>query len=636
VIAFLTQDASPVDEMWLQRLIEPLDEISRIGLAFGPHRPRSDANPMIARELTEFFGSFSPDEEVRVDSALQLGDPATGFFSNVNSAILRKCWEGIRFRDLPYAEDQAFARDALNAGWRKAYVPRAAVLHSHDYSFMQFMRRYFDEYRGLREATGHIEPLRGRTLPNLIGQQVRRDLDFMRQSGWSRGRRLVGRIRSFRHHVGRYVFSVLGSRAHRLPRGARTALSLERRGDAPGDNALEAPIGRRIHASRHWRYKEIAEYYEQGHVPLTSPRRSERTSLDVAWIVPPFATGSGGHASVFRIACELEARGHTCSIWVHDPERSSPPERRLRELIRESFAPLTGEVHVGFERWTGTEIAVATGWQTAFPLARLPGCEVKAYLVQDYEPDFYPPSARRIWAEETYRMGFPCLVASPWLAETLRGPFGLVCEEFDFGVDLEVYHPREVQRAVDTVAFYARSATPRRGTELGLMALAEVVRRRPETRIIVFGDARASEAPFDYEYLGIQSPRQLSLLYSESTVGLVVSLSNYSLVPKEMMGCGLPVVDIRHPSAESVFGRETGVISLAEPDPHSIALHVMSLLENTGLRERQVQAASEFVRDLTWARAAQQIERSITAWLAARRGEQAHDPQRRPIRRTAR
>ena len=51
-------------------------------------------------------------------------------------------------------------------------------------------------------------------------------------------------------------------------------------------------------------------------------------------------------------------------------------------------------------------------------------------------------------------------------------------------------------------------------------------------------------------------PDSLARLYNEATVGLVISLTNYSRMPKEMMACGLPVVDVNHPSVLSVFGGE--------------------------------------------------------------------------------
>ena len=76
----------------------------------------------------------------------------------MNACYARACWQEVRFRDVAYSEDQAFGADMLAAGWAKVYHPGAGVLHAHDYGPVEFMRRYFDEYRGLRESTGHVEP----------------------------------------------------------------------------------------------------------------------------------------------------------------------------------------------------------------------------------------------------------------------------------------------------------------------------------------------------------------------------------------------------------------------------------------------------------------------------------------------
>ena len=62
------------------------------------------------------------------------------------------------FREVAYAEDRVLAIDMLRAGYAKAFVPQAAVLHSHDYSALELLRRSFDEWRGLREVDGWREP----------------------------------------------------------------------------------------------------------------------------------------------------------------------------------------------------------------------------------------------------------------------------------------------------------------------------------------------------------------------------------------------------------------------------------------------------------------------------------------------
>jgi rhamnosyltransferase len=215
VIVFLTQDATPAPG-WLAALLAPLAGDDAVGVVLGPQRPRADTPPMVAREITQLFGRLGDD------------DP---YLSNVNAAYRRACWEEVRFRDVPYAEDQAFARDLLDTRWRKVLAPDAAVYHAHDYGTLGFLRRAFDEARGLRETTGWVEEISPRATVGGIRRQVGRDLRWMREQGWPLARRARWLPRSLVHHTGRKLFAWLGSRADRLPRPVQRALSLERRAD---------------------------------------------------------------------------------------------------------------------------------------------------------------------------------------------------------------------------------------------------------------------------------------------------------------------------------------------------------------------------------------------------------------------
>ena len=57
----------------------------------------------------------------------------------------------------------------------------------------------------------------------------------------------------------------------------------------------------------------------------------------------------------------------------------------------------------GFADWYGADVAVATGWQTVFPVLEQHGVRARAYLINDHEPEFYATSVESIWAAETYR-----------------------------------------------------------------------------------------------------------------------------------------------------------------------------------------------------------------------------------------
>lgn len=237
-VAFLTQDAVPADELWLARLLEGFAVADDVGLVFGPYRPRADASPMVARELSEWFWSFSPDRAPRVDRlgpgerGVAAGEllGARGYFTDANGCVARSAWEEVPFRPVPYAEDHVLAHDMLRAGYAKVYVPGAAVIHSHEYSGWDWLRRSFDEARALREVYGFVEPLDARRTPLKVWGLVGADWRFARGADGVAARtpRAAGLLaRSAVHHSLRVAGAVLGSRADRIPGALARRLSLE-------------------------------------------------------------------------------------------------------------------------------------------------------------------------------------------------------------------------------------------------------------------------------------------------------------------------------------------------------------------------------------------------------------------------
>lgn len=633
VVLFLTQDATPVAG-WLAAHCDALALDDRVGAAFGPHLPRPDTSPMIARELTDFFAGFAPEDQPTLQRSLADSSWHPGFLSNVNAAYRRAALEEIGFRDVPYSEDQAFAQDLFAAGWLKAYHPRAAVLHAHDYPWAEFMRRYFDEYRGLRGTIGHVEAFGLRSGARIVHSEVAADRRWMAEQGIDGTKRAVWTVRSLLHHGGRRVFSALGSRADRLPDRAQRALSLERRGrdhgtpDPVGPSAEVTPSSADLPPLRHVAptharelFEEVQQFERVGAAPLLDPvpGMAARDRLHIAVVIPPFKIGSGGHNSIFQICLGLERMGHTVSIWLDDPvgwQKDQWPGV-VRHDIREHFAPLQAPVYKGFAHWFGADVVVATGWQTVYPVMTLPGCRARAYLVHDHENEFYATSVEAMWAEETYRLGLFCISSSPWLKSLMEDRYGNQSALFDFGVDHDIYRPLGIPRRRDTVLFYCREVTPRRAVPLGVLALAELHRRRPDIRIVFFGYGTTPPTTFPFEHVGVASQRQLAALYNEATVGLVLSMTNYSLVPQEMLACGLPCVDLAGFSAETVFG-DDGAVELAPPRADALADAIERLLHDEQLWQRRSEAGRAFVADKTWAHAARQVEQGLREALRVR------------------
>jgi glycosyltransferase involved in cell wall biosynthesis len=645
LICFLTQDATPAPG-WLAAYRAAFALDSRVGAAYGPHLPRPDTSPMIARELEEFFAGFAPDGRPVVQRA---GDAT--FLSNVNACYARACWEEIGFRDVPYSEDQAFGVDLLAAGWAKVYHPQAAVLHAHDYGPVEFMRRYFDEYRGLHDSTGHVEPFGVAATARQVRHAVAGDWRWMAERGLDAPTRARWTARAAVHHGGRRVFSALGSRAEQVPAPLRRRLSLEGRADAAmsskgrddagarangvtgtGEKDLTRqgfapapPLPAPTHVAPkrdHDDYQEVVRVWREGAAPLLDPvpGMAERERLRIAMVIPSFRRGSGGHGTLMQILTRLEQRGHVCSVWLHDftGQHLSEWPAVVRADINDFFVPMQGPLYKDFAEWQGADVVIATGWQTVHPTLMLDQCRARVYLVNDHEPEFFPTSTERRLAEDTYLHDLHCIAASPWLRDLLIDRYHAPADAFQLGVDHAIYTPlQEIERRPDTVVYYARHATPRRAVPIGLMALAELHRRKPETRIVLFGDPGILESPFPYEHHGVLSPPQLARLYNEATVGLCLSLTNFSLMPKEMLACGLPCVELAGVSAESIFGA-AGPLELAPLEPRAIADAMQRLLEDEARWQQRSQAGIEFVASHTWDHAADEVEAGLRHALRER------------------
>lgn len=331
----------------------------------------------------------------------------------------------------------------------------------------------------------------------------------------------------------------------------------------------------------------------------------------INWVIPNFYGASGGHRTIFRLTRGLEEAGYEVRFFIFG-ETHYVSDSEATESLRTHYFPLKATVHLGVEGMPPSEVCMASSWETAYAVRDFDACRRKVYFVQDCEPSFFPASTEKMLAENTYRFGFECICAGSWLARQMR-EYGNRAEHFDLAYDPSVYSPGNAPHGKTRVVFYARHETRRRGTELGLLALALLKRRRPDVEVVLFGsDDLPYELPFDYTQAGIVGERELAELYRGAAVGLSISLTNYSLVPQEMLACGLPVVEMNLPPVRAAYPDGSPGIRLAPPDPERIAdalSEVLMLSDSETRRARE--AAASLVADLSWARA----ERALVEFI---------------------
>lgn len=324
--------------------------------------------------------------------------------------------------------------------------------------------------------------------------------------------------------------------------------------------------------------------------------------LTINWFIPPVGKGAGGHLNIFRFIRNLEALGYINNIII--VEQPQPTSARLaKEQICKWFFDLKANVYLEKDNnLPPAFFAMATSWPTAYYVRRFESCIKKCYFVQDFEPCFFPAGSDSLLAEDTYRFGFFGFTVGGWLTEKLKIDYGMQTHSIGFSYDRDLYQKKPAVRMTDgvrRVLFYARPPTARRAFELGLMALRMVCHQQKDVRVVLAGwDVSGYQIPFPCEHVGLVELNDLANLYNQCDAALVLSCSNLSLLPLELMACGVPVISNRAPHTQWLLNDENAM--LAEPNVEGVAYAVLQVIHSPVLAARLSAAGLEFAEQTSW------------------------------------
>jgi glycosyltransferase involved in cell wall biosynthesis len=332
--------------------------------------------------------------------------------------------------------------------------------------------------------------------------------------------------------------------------------------------------------------------FTSGHPAVLNPKPLPPGPLTVAWIMSPPGEGSGGHQNIFRFIRYLEGAGHTARVYLHDMEEAYTAAAVASRLSSSSYAQVNAKV----ENLTAAGVAddvdviIATGWETAYPSYLDASPARRLYFVQDYEPYFYTIGTEAVLAENTYRFGFSAITAGAWLADKLSREFGMTTRSYQFGADRATYNLIN-EKPRKEIFFYARPGTPRRGFELGIMALDLFARERPDYTINLAGsDVHRYRIPFDYQNLKSLPVGALNELYNRCAAGLVLSLTNMSLMPLELIAAG--VIPVVNDAPNNTMVSSNPYIEYAPPTPRALADRLIAVVDRSDLLEHSRTAAA--------------------------------------------
>jgi len=217
-VVFLTQDAVLVEPDALQLLLSALDDPS-VAVAYGRQRARPHSGDIEAHARAFNYPAFS--RVTSLADVAQIGLKAA-FCSNSFAAYRREALMQVGGfpSDTIFGEDTLVAAKLLLQGWKVAYCADACVYHSHDYSYAQEFRRYFDV---------GVMHTRERWLIDQLGEPanegarfVRSEIRFlMKTSPWLIPSALL-------RSAIKYCSYQLGRREHLLPRALKKTISLNR------------------------------------------------------------------------------------------------------------------------------------------------------------------------------------------------------------------------------------------------------------------------------------------------------------------------------------------------------------------------------------------------------------------------
>lgn len=316
----------------------------------------------------------------------------------------------------------------------------------------------------------------------------------------------------------------------------------------------------------------------------------------------------GGINTALRIADHLLAtRGVRSSFVI----QGNPNPEFFRSALAAAFPSLIdSEIHFlrgpddpDLDRIPYADVSIATLWVTAYSVARATNTARKFYLIQDFEPSFYPAGTNYALCEESYLLGLYGLCNTQRLLDIVERDYRTTGGAFMPAVDRSVFHDRG-RRPLDhdgptTVFMYARPGHWRNCWEIAEPALVEVKRRfGSDVRIITAGSwATTDELGMGIEHLGMLDYRDTGALYRHCDVGIALTLSAHpSYLPLELMACGTPVVAFDNPAGDWIL--RDGINSVrCRRTVDSLADAVAGLVADPARRVAMGAAASGTIAD---------------------------------------
>lgn len=141
-VIFMTQDAFPADDRLIEELLYPFRD-EKVAVSYARQLPKEDCN--VVEKYTRSFNYPDYDLEKSKEKLKKMGIK-TYFCSDVCAAYRVNTYiklGGFVKRTI-FNEDSIYAAKVVQTGYKVYYSSGAKVIHSHNYTALQYFKRNFD------------------------------------------------------------------------------------------------------------------------------------------------------------------------------------------------------------------------------------------------------------------------------------------------------------------------------------------------------------------------------------------------------------------------------------------------------------------------------------------------------------
>ena len=159
IVALLTQDAEPVDDRWLARLVGNFSD-PRVAGVYCSQRPRPDCDPFARDRLKDWTAESGPPvvQGPVTPEAFESMTPWERYlvsrFDDVASCVRKSAMVEVPYARRQFGEDVEWGKRAVLAGWKIVNDPGSVVIHSHTSPVLYEFKRVYLDHQNLHELFG--------------------------------------------------------------------------------------------------------------------------------------------------------------------------------------------------------------------------------------------------------------------------------------------------------------------------------------------------------------------------------------------------------------------------------------------------------------------------------------------------